>query len=339
MDALLGLLCIGVLVGGGFFLAIAVQNGKSPMTGTHAATRAQKPPARAARGAASVHHPPTPIGQVLEPWSKPTLSIEVAGESYRRAEIASVFRGLPIHLQGGHEINERAVLVPDPHNPFDTNAVAIYMRGMHVGYLPAEDARVWHRRLMDLTMSGRNLSVEARAWARLDETHTVRARVTLRMPEASSLEPTNGLPSEPHVVLPMGSTIQVTKEDEHMAAISPLLDARGAEVSLAATLHAIVDIRPRSAVEAVQVRVGDEPVGVLSKVASENLLPLVKHVHSAGKVSVARATLRGNTLKADITLHVAKAQDLDPAWVASIGPVVPSQPNVAHRPPRPDPEW
>ena len=334
MDALLGLLCIGAIVGLFVFIGSAAKSGKRQTESRQSERRTVTPHPRSDQ-----HKPPRPLASTVVPWTKPVSNIEVAGESYRRAEIAAAFRGLPVQLPNGHEIEESAVLVPDPHNPFDSNAVAVYLRGQHVGYLPASDAVHWHRSLLDLTMAGQSLAVESRAWARLDETHTVRARVTLRMPSRSGLLPANGLPGRPHVVLPSGSVIQVTKEDEHMESIANLLDPTGAEVPLAVTLHAIVDIRPRSAVDAVQVQVNGEPVGILSKASSDNLLPLVRHVAAAGRLPVARATLRGNTLKADITLNVAKAQDVDPAWVAQIGPAAPPKPRSEHRPQRPEPEW
>ncbi len=229
------------------------------------------------------------------------------------------------------------MLSADPSNTYHGRAVAIFVSGLHVGYLSREDADPYFPHVSALGELGLSLVVDSRQWARIDHTGTIRARVSLRLPDANGIFPDNDVPAGIH--LPVGSAIQVTKEDEHMEAITPWLDPAGGEVSLAATLHAITDIRPRSAVETVQVRVDGEAVGVLSKVSSDNLLPLVKHVHASGNVPVGRATLRGNALKADITLHVAKAQDVDPAWVTSVGPVVQPQPNLEHRPVRPEPEW
>ena len=43
-----------------------------------------------------------------------------------------------------------ATLVPEPANPFDPNAVAVYIEGMVVGYIPRSHARKYHRRLATL---------------------------------------------------------------------------------------------------------------------------------------------------------------------------------------------
>jgi regulatory GntR family protein/HIRAN domain-containing protein len=58
------------------------------------------------------------------------IEVQVAGESF--------------HLDAIHVVEERGspgsplvlVLVPDPGNAYDSNAVAVYVNGEHVGFLP-----------------------------------------------------------------------------------------------------------------------------------------------------------------------------------------------------------
>lgn len=262
-----------------------------------------------------------PQTELLEPWSGRTQHYEVAGEFYRSANIQRLFTGSAVRQEGGAELRLSAVLVPDPANPFDRNAVAVYVNGEHVGYLERDDAKIFAPALTALAKHGQSLQVESRQWARYDNYRKdLYSRVTLRLPDPDAITPRNAITAD-SVVLPAGSTIQVTKEDEHMDAITPWLDPKGNEVPLAVTLHAIVDIRPRSAVDAVQVQIDGQPVGVLSPTSTANILPLVKYVNERAKTPVARATLKGNALKADITLHVSKAQDVDPSWILALGPV------------------
>lgn len=114
-----------------------------------------------------------PAGQALvgAGWD----DVEVSGESYRRAEIARIFTGLG-RPEGGVTM-QTAVLVPEPRNPYDKNAVKVMVRGQHVGYVPADDCARVGRACRSL---GRGVLVVApvRIWARNDD-GVWRARVTI----------------------------------------------------------------------------------------------------------------------------------------------------------------
>lgn len=282
---------------------------------------------------ADTHVAAKPQATLIEPWSGRLRHYEVAGEFYRSASIQKLFAGSSVRKEGGAELGLPAVLVPDPGNPFDSNAVAVYLDDLHVGYLEREDAKDFAPALATLAKQGQSLRVESRQWARYDNYRKdLYSRVTLRLPDPDAIIPRNAVPSN-SVVLPPGSTIQVTKEDEHMGAIAPWLDPKGSEVTLAVTLHAIVDVRPRSTVDAVQVQIDGEPVGILSPTSTANILPLVRYVNERGMTPVGRATLKGNALKADVTLHVSKAQDVDPTWIMALGPAAESD-QLTERPTR-----
>lgn len=67
-------------------------------------------------------------------WLPGGVEVPVAGESFHADEIdavqTSTLPGAPL----------AAVLVPEPGNPHDPHAVAVYLQGEHVGYLPREVA-------------------------------------------------------------------------------------------------------------------------------------------------------------------------------------------------------
>jgi hypothetical protein len=279
------------------------------------------------------HRASSPTGVPVEPWGPAKGPLEVVGEAYRPEAFSQLFAGLPLRSPDGAELGLPAALVPDPTNPYDPSAVAVWVGGQHLGYMDRTTAKRWHRPLQELTDRGEHLVVPCRVWA-ADRGGRIAARVTVYLPAVDGLDPSNGLPAEPFEVLPVGPAMQVTGEDQHLDVLGPY--AARAERPLAATLHTIHEMRPRSAYEAVEVRLDGERVGVLSKVQSENMLPLVKHVEARAKVAVARATVRGNKLKADVVLFVAKSQDVDPAWIDSLGPVAPRS---AEYKGRPDPEW
>lgn len=297
------------------------------VTGPPASARIARPVSRP-----SEHLAAPPTGSPVEPWSISASSIEVVGEAYRDAAFLRLFQGINISGYDGADLTLPAALADDAGNPHDRNAVAVWVGGHHVGYLDRDTARRWHPVVSDMASQHRHLAVRSRVWASTARGR-VSARVTLYAPDPTMIHPVNGLPSGPHLVLPAGSTIQVTQEDRHMDVLAPF--ATGSDAPVAVTLHAIHEIRPRSAYEAVEVKIDGQRVGVLTRQQSENLLPLVKYIEDRAMVPVARATLKGNQLKADVVLHVVKAQDVDQAWLHSLGPA--ATPESRHT--RPDFEW
>lgn len=62
-------------------------------------------------------------------------TIPVVGESHYQSEIGGQYRA-----NGGteHDLKVTAVLMPEPSNPHDANAVAVLVGGQTVGYLPRD---------------------------------------------------------------------------------------------------------------------------------------------------------------------------------------------------------
>ncbi|NLI84393.1 MAG: hypothetical protein GX440_03120 [Propionibacterium sp.] len=117
--------------------------------------------------------------------------LEVAGENYHVNDIKKLFRdlGRTISTRGTEIDDLRGVLVPEPWNEHDTNAVAVVIRGHHVGYLEREVAADYAPMLRELgSQQGRLLPLAARVWARADG-GIVRARVTILVPDPSGTNP------------------------------------------------------------------------------------------------------------------------------------------------------
>jgi hypothetical protein len=75
--------------------------------------------------------------------AQPCRPQEVAGESHNGAHIESIVR-----LSGGRiGVPLVAWLTPEPHNPYDPNAVMVWVCGGKVGYLPRVEAVHWHREI------------------------------------------------------------------------------------------------------------------------------------------------------------------------------------------------
>lgn len=113
--------------------------------------------------------------------------VEVAGETFHVKGIKRVFAeaGLPISRKGSTLDSIECILVPEPWNPHDQNAVAVAVGNHQVGYLPADLAIDYSAALLVLATNGYLASGEARIWAKADS-GVVRARVTLLIPEATA---------------------------------------------------------------------------------------------------------------------------------------------------------
>lgn len=292
-----------------------------------------KPEAATARAVSSPrkrksYDPPRPTGVPTGPWVTRMWSHQVAGEYYYSVAATQLARRYNLDIRQGSQLNLPAHLVPAPTNPHDSNAVAVYVDSLHVGYLTREDAVVYHRAVAERAAVGELVTVPSRQWIHRNHEGRVMAHVTLRLPAPNGFAPEIGLPDDDYVVLPPGSTIQVTKEDEHMDALNPYVT--GEERPIAVTLHSIVEIRPRSAVDAVEVRLLGERVGILTPTQTANVKPLVDYVEARGRTAVARAGLVGNQIKADVTLYLAKAQDVEQGWLDGLGD--PVRRTAAHAP-------
>lgn len=113
--------------------------------------------------------------------------VEVAGETYYVKGVRRVFRdaGTPITSKGSTLEGLVCVLVPEPWNEHDPNAVAVLLGGHKVGHLPAELARDYAPGLARLAGAGALATGSARIWAKSDG-GIVRARATLLIPEVSA---------------------------------------------------------------------------------------------------------------------------------------------------------
>lgn len=248
-----------------------------------------------------------PSGSADEAWSPRTKQLEVAGEWYRATDLRKLFTKHAKVSESGAEIRLPAVLVPDPANPHDARAVGVFVDRLHVGYMERPDAQKYHRAIAALPRG--ELTVSSRQWLRATADDTW-ARVTLSLPEPSHLTCPNPVRSSA-VSLPPGSTIQVTKEEDFMDHLVDLLERYGSETVVCASLRAVLEQRPRSTVELVAVDIDGGQVGVLSTTQTANFLPLVRRAEADGKPVTCRASLRGNSLKADVALHARKAHEMD----------------------------
>ncbi|SIQ83569.1 HIRAN domain-containing protein [Micromonospora avicenniae] len=260
-------------------------------------------------------------------------SVEVAGESHYATHIRELF-GKDLKPSGS-EIVVTAQLVPDPQNRHDRNAVGVWVGNKQLGHLPRDEAARYVPVLASLTAQGWLPQVSARVWGTEwsdyeERRASFRGSVRLDLAEPHMLVPVNLPPSGQHRLLPTGAAIQVTGEEKHLDALAPLLRPEG-ECWAYVSLHEMVEQTARTSRTVVEVRVDGSRVGQLTPKMSGELLPAIRHLAQGDVTTTARAIIKGNRIKSEVVLYVARAHELPDTWLGPAAPAAPAQ-MQAHAP-------
>lgn len=202
-----------------------------------------------------------------------------------------------------------ATIVPEPDNPHSEHGRALSVRWNNqvIGYFP-ESESAGYQQIRRLTASGFTATSRARLWYFVgdDRKNHVYLSLNIRVPD--TLIPLNSPPAEGWTLLPDGTTVQVTKEADHL---DVLLDhvPPGGVGQLLVTLHEFT-AGTRTTWQGVEVRLDGERIGELTKATSAKFLAAVQHFDAIGLTTVARATIKGSALSAEVTLQAAKAHEL-----------------------------
>lgn len=260
-------------------------------------------------------------GTPVRAWAVQTIRHNVVGEQNYAAGFRRLLsqQGLVLGEYGATIEEARAAVVAEPNNTYDANAVAVYVQEEIVGYLPRDIAAAYSGALQDVAERGHHLATTARVWIAPDDDGRV-ASVTVELPPPEGVQSFNEPPEQPHQVLPGGAAVQVSGEDQHM-------DVLGAYVAdqdryLAVTLHMVEELKSERSTpyRAVEVRLADRRVGVLTKAMSEKVADIVDFVSQRGRIPVCRAVLKGSPLRAELVLYVAKSHEVTRRWMDSVPP-------------------
>jgi hypothetical protein len=243
-------------------------------------------------------------------------SQNVVGESQYGPALQKIGRRLGGGPEG--EAMTTAVLVPEPQNKYDPNAVAVNVDGATVGYLPREHAASYSPVLLALAATGVAVSVPARVWWGSGYEGDPIASVRLDLGPPGMLVPVNAPPSRSAMQLPPGGAMQVTGEDQHLDVLAPFVSSAGQAAAIA-SLHEVTEQKARSSKQVLEVRIDDRPVGRLSAAMSEHLLAAVREAQRCGIVLYVRARVHGNALKAEVTIYPTKTAELSQAWIDELG--------------------
>ncbi|HEX7304360.1 HIRAN domain-containing protein [Lentzea sp.] len=232
---------------------------------------------------------------------------EVVGESHYFQDLR--------RLAGKASTGERetiAQLRREPSNRHDRNAVQVLVDGRLVGYLPRESAAEYATSLKLLEKSNRIPECRARLWWRRGPGDFI-ASVSLDLADPELLFPINEIDDRsPHMMVPAGRSYQLTRENEHLDVLGPLMGRAHPQsrALVLASLHGVERTGPRSTSEVVAVRVDGQEIGELTKQTSAKLLPVVRPLQNAGITCYAEVVLTGNALAVEAKLNISPPEDL-----------------------------
>ena len=90
-----------------------------------------------------------------------TYKYNVVGESHYNANLRAVLKEEGYRVADGGECYLKAMLLCEPNNQYDPNAVAVVISTRRVGYIQKEDAKALSPKLKALAENGQVLFVDA----------------------------------------------------------------------------------------------------------------------------------------------------------------------------------
>lgn len=288
MDVLVGLVVLGLAVYGA-----AVLVGKLRSSGRESAV-ASKPRADAPRSRAETttvaasndREAGLPPHRAVVRLSSDGR-VAVVGESHYQPAISAAAQGR--NCQDWQDaVETTAILVPEPANPYDRNAVRITLGGRTVGYLSREEAVQYQPQLLDLLEAGSLGSCPAYVCGGGDRYYGV----FLHLDRPGCLVPLNS--ADTLELLAPERQVTVTGEDGHQDVLAELAArGRGAErLPVFASLHRCTVSRGKYAGQGgIEVRIDGSRVGELTKLQADRYLPIVASAEEAGRPAGCEASL------------------------------------------------
>ncbi|MBT2515809.1 HIRAN domain-containing protein [Arthrobacter sp. ISL-30] len=268
--------------------------------------------------------PSKELGDSMEKYYLPGKdtwhNAEIVGESYREAQITAALGRRPKLDEEIEQVAE-ALLIPEPDNPHDANAISVRVRGHVVGYLPRELADAYRPALHRIAASGLVATTTARICAVVrepwngDNTPKFFSNIRIYLPEPNQILPLNNDPWNAVAILPWGGALQVTGEDKHFDYLSNYVPKSGDGLVLL-TMHRLVqNLKNGTEKNLVEVRLDGERVGQLSAVTSGHYLPTIAHTVDMGRELGIWAKIKGSGLAVELVIQGARASELNGDWV------------------------
>lgn len=241
-------------------------------------------------------------------------TVQIITDDYYDAEILHIFEELLIDRE--RVWNGDVRLVPEPDNPYQPCAIAIYIDDLKVGRMSPEDSQAYWNPICRVVASGHDAIASLQLTAVLrgvtGETF-IESTGLLSLSAPGSIFPLNEVPSE-SALLPQGASMKVLDEKDHSEYLHGILPDSGEGRVILSLENNQIELADGRMVDSVDVLHDDKVVGRLSTQVSEQLAPVIRHVHKHHKVTSAWGTIRGNAFELSLTIQTIRPSEITQDW-------------------------
>lgn len=200
-------------------------------------------------------------------------------------------------------------IIPEPAGPHGEWSLSARACGMTIGYLP--DPQPWADPIRRVVASGYRPVTNGHIWAGENpyNENPFDGTPRLNLGEPLNALPLNDPPTRPYTLLPRGSIVQVTKEEDHTNPLLTHVPPHGSG-PIILTLHEVSPLRG-SAKPYVEVRIDDERIGQLTPQMSQRFLPMIRHFDGRGLTTAVCGDITGSQVAAEVRVESIKANEAD----------------------------
>ncbi len=231
--------------------------------------------------------------------------VSVVGESHYQPVLKAAARGRTV-AEGDldNAIPVTAVLVPEPNNQYDRNAVRVDVEGHTAGYLSRETAVQYQPVLLQLQAKGQLGWCPGRIMGGGRRSYGI----YLHMSPPERLVCANL--DRDLEILDADRKVTVTGEEKHQGTLESIAAGRDAVAVFASFAPCKIAKGKYAGAEGVEVRIDDERVGELTKAMSDRYGPVVRAVDAGGKTPGCEALLIASDRGYQVELRMPRQGDL-----------------------------
>lgn len=241
-------------------------------------------------------------------------TVQVITDDYYDAEILQVFEELLIDRE--RVWNGEVRLVPEPDNPYQPQAIAVYADDLKLGRLSPEDSAAYWGPITRVVASGYDAVTRMQLSAVLrgvtGETR-IESSGQLSLSAPGSLFPLNNAPTQA-TLLPQGASMKVLDEKDHSEYLHSILPPSGEGRVILSLENNQIKHADGRVVDSVDVLHDRKVVGRLSTQISEQLAPVIRYAYEHDKLTSAWGTIRGNSFELSLTVQAVRPSEIPAEW-------------------------
>lgn len=228
------------------------------------------------------------VSVVGEANYQPALRAAAGGRSVAPGDFENA---IPVH----------AVVIPEPSNPYDQNAVRVEVNRNTVGYLPRDLAEEYQPVLLNLVQQGQL------GWCSGRVMDGERGLYGIWLHLASPDRVVCANLAEDLEILAGERDVTVTGEEDHQTVLREVLGPRRAASVFASFAPCTITKGKYAGQDGLEVRLNGQRVGELTAAMSDRYGALVRALADAGKRPGCEAVIRGGDNGCEVSLRMPRA--------------------------------